>query len=374
MQMMKIEDLRPHKRNSEFFDDMTGEKWQEFLDSIKTSGVIEPIVVTQDKVIVSGHQRVRACKELGIKEILAEVRVYEDEDKIIKDLLETNIRQRGDIGGSSIKLGRRIKELERIYGIREGSAGGNGGANQFAGSANGASSKMTEKELAEKLGIGLDTLKRAKSLTNLSPEIQQLIEQGNISASTAARVIGSKLSKEEQTKFVAMINGDKKYTQKEMDDEIRKWKVKVSEVVQEKDSIARQKVKTVTERVEVEVDKPETREYIQKLENRLKEKSESNRILAEDNAEKSKMLSEAIGISTNYQLVSHCTENIKEIRTHIEGLSKYLFMADTFNEIPIATRMEYVRQFKALDKLVHNALTTIQTKENEFITTDYVEV
>ena len=53
---------------------------------------------------------------------------------------------------------------------------------------------MTEKELAEKLGIGLDTLKRAKSLTNLSPEIQQLIEQGNISASTAARVIGSKLS------------------------------------------------------------------------------------------------------------------------------------------------------------------------------------
>ena len=368
MQMMKIEDLKPHKRNSEFFDDMTGEKWQEFLDSIKTSGVIEPIVVTQDKVIVSGHQRVRACKELGIKEILAEVRVYEDEDKIIKDLLETNIRQRGDIGGSSIKLGRRIKELERIYEIQHGgdrskSSNGTFGANQ-----------MTQQELAKKLGIDLNTLKRAKSLANLSPEIQQLIEQGNISASTAARVIGSKLSKEEQTKFVSMINGDKKYTQKEMDDEIRKWKIKVSEVVQEKDSIARQKVKTVTERVEVEVDKPETRKYIQKLENRLKEKSESNRILAEDNAEKSKMLSEAIGISTNYQLVSHCTENIKEIRTHIEGLSKYLFMADTFNEIPIATRMEYVRQFKALNKLVHNALTTIQTKENEFITTDYVEV
>ena len=89
--------------------------------------------------------------------------------------------------------------MERIYGIREGSSGGNGGANQFAPSANGTSSKMTEKELAEKLGIGLDTLKRAKSLTNLSPEIQQLIEQGNISASTAARVIGSKLSKEEST-------------------------------------------------------------------------------------------------------------------------------------------------------------------------------
>ena len=58
---------------------------------------------------------------------------------------------------------------------------------------------MTQQELAEKLGIDINTLKRAKSLTNLSPEIQQLIEQGNIWASTAARVIGSKLSKEEQT-------------------------------------------------------------------------------------------------------------------------------------------------------------------------------
>lgn len=215
MQMMKIEDLTPHKRNSEFFDDMTGEKWQEFLDSIKTSGVIEPIVVTQDKVIVSGHQRVRACKELGIKEILAEVRVYDDEDKIIKDLLETNIRQRGDIGGSSIKLGRRIKELERIYGIREGSAG-------KVRSSNGTS-KMTEKDLADQLGVDLNTLKRAKSLTNLSPEIQQLIEQGNISASTAARLV-AKLSPKEQEALIANLPATQKYTQSQVQSYIDKLK------------------------------------------------------------------------------------------------------------------------------------------------------
>lgn len=33
---------------------------------------------------------------------------------------ETNIRQRGDVGGSAKKVGKRIKELERIYGVREG--------------------------------------------------------------------------------------------------------------------------------------------------------------------------------------------------------------------------------------------------------------
>ena len=33
-----------------------------------------------------------------------------------------NIRQRGDVGGSSKKVGKRIKELERIYGVRSGSS------------------------------------------------------------------------------------------------------------------------------------------------------------------------------------------------------------------------------------------------------------
>lgn len=84
--------------------------------------------------------------------------------------------------------------MERIYGIREGRIGNTRSSNGTLGE-----SQMIQQELAEKLGIDINTLKRAKSLTNLSPEIQQLIEQGSISASTAARVIGSKLSKEEQT-------------------------------------------------------------------------------------------------------------------------------------------------------------------------------
>ena len=38
----------------------------------KKRGNIEPIIITQDKVIVSGHQRVKAFKELGISTIESE--------------------------------------------------------------------------------------------------------------------------------------------------------------------------------------------------------------------------------------------------------------------------------------------------------------
>lgn len=79
--------------------------------------ITEPIVITPDKVIVSGHQRVRACKELGIDEINCDIHLYNNEDEILQDFLETNIRQRGEIGGSAKKVGKRIKELERLYGI-----------------------------------------------------------------------------------------------------------------------------------------------------------------------------------------------------------------------------------------------------------------
>ena len=33
---------------------------------------------------------------------------------------EYSLRQRGDVGGSAKKVGLRIKELERIYGIHNG--------------------------------------------------------------------------------------------------------------------------------------------------------------------------------------------------------------------------------------------------------------
>ena len=39
---------------------------------------------------------------------------------MLKDLIETNIRQRGIDNPNPVKLGRCIKELERIYGVREG--------------------------------------------------------------------------------------------------------------------------------------------------------------------------------------------------------------------------------------------------------------
>lgn len=131
--------------------------------------ITEPIVITPDKVIVSGHQRVRACKELGIDEINCDIHLYNNEDEILQDFLETNIRQRGEIGGSAKKVGKRIKELERIYGIEHGN-------NQYGDEKN--SYPKTQTQLASDMGMDVRTLQNYKLLLEMIPELSDLVDTG----------------------------------------------------------------------------------------------------------------------------------------------------------------------------------------------------
>lgn len=224
MQQININELKPHPRNNEFFDDMVGDSWNAFKDSINTSGIVEPIVVTQDMIIVSGHQRVRAAKELGISSVMVDIRKYDDNDKVLKDLIETNIRQRGIGNPNPVKLGRCIKELERIYGIRNGSSGGNG-SNQYTKLEPKVSdeAKTPQEQLADIIGISVDTLNNYKKLTELVPELQDWVETGILAPTTAIALVRY-MSPEEQEEFVSSMDVTQKITKKQVQQYINKIK------------------------------------------------------------------------------------------------------------------------------------------------------
>lgn len=205
MQKFRTDELIPHPQNEFFFDEMEGQKWTEFLQSVKTSGIIEPPVVTSEKVIVSGHQRIRACKEIGIEEVYCEVRTYDDPDMVVKDLIETNIRQRGTIAGSELKMGRVWDELKRIYGIRNG-------VNQYAERVSHYGEPTTREEAAQKLGKSANTLDRYSELGKMIPELQSILEKGKITATTASNLL-VKLSEEEQISLLAKLPAAQKFTQ-----------------------------------------------------------------------------------------------------------------------------------------------------------------
>lgn len=331
MQELLVSELKEHPKNGYFFDDMTGEKWQEFLESVKTSGVIEPIVVTQDKVIVSGHQRVRACKELGIPKVMSEIHIYDNDDQIIKDLLETNIRQRGSVGGSDIKLGRRIKELERIYGVRQGSANPKG-TKIGSSSTNGGSHDFTQDDLLSMLGMDKESYRRAKTLAKLPPEIQDLVESGSVSVSTASRLI-AKLSVEDQKRLAKMLPQEKK-TSKEVQDYI--------------DQINRLKENYKDADTEVKRLGNDVRSKANEI-SRLKDEIRARDEASAENKE-------------NKQLLDASIFFVSRVDQFLKDLGGYAYLSDRLEELPDKERKNYERAIMAVYAWAENTLNYMTNK------------
>lgn len=344
MQQINIDELKPHPRNNEFFDDMTGEKWNEFLESIRTSGVIEPIVITTDMVIVSGHQRVRACKELGIPNIMCEIKTYKDEDSVIKDLLETNIRQRGDIGGSAKKVGRRIMELERLYGIHQGN-----GSNQYEQKPNNSAIAVTQSDLATQLGISVDTLQNYKMLADMIPELEELMDTGIVSKSTALSMIRN-LSEEEQESLIESLDTTKKITKREAEKYIEEIKTlkENSQIPEDYESTKR----------ELKGWKEDYKNLRNDFQNKVGEVQDlRNEIESMKNSTPEKQYSEKIKNST----LLFCNK----VSTFIENVGGYIWLTDYINEIPELEREGYIRSIHRIKEWADTMETNINNKMKE---------
>ena len=75
------------------------------------------------------------------------------------------------------KVGKRIKELERLYGIQNGSTSFQG--NQYEVVTNKSEvPKKTQEQLAAQMGISVDTLQNYKLLSEMIPELSDLVDTG----------------------------------------------------------------------------------------------------------------------------------------------------------------------------------------------------
>ena len=345
MQQININELKPHPRNNEFFDDMVGDDWTAFKESIRTSGVIEPVVVTQNMVIVSGHQRVRAAKELGINSIMTDIRKYDDEDKVLKDLIETNIRQRGIGNPNVVKLGRCIKELERIYGIQNG---GNRG-NQYKVADPKVSELANQESLANMIGISVDTLNNYKKLTELIPEIQDLVDTGIVAPSTAVAMVKT-MTSEEQEEFVSSMDVTKKITKKEVQkylDEIK--------VLKENPSTPEDYEST---KKELQNYKKDYNSLRLQFDNKVSELQSLRRQIENmKNTETADPYSQKLTDST----LLFCSK----VSTFIEQVGGYIWLTDEINKVPELEREGYIKSVHAIKSWADTMEYNINNKLKE---------
>lgn len=99
-----------------------------------------------------------------------------DNERLKKEVLS------GEIGGSAKKVGKRIKELERLYGIQHGN-------NQHDRSSNNFKSSKTQSDLATQMDISVQTLQNYKLLADMIPELSDLVDTGIVTKTTALAII-----------------------------------------------------------------------------------------------------------------------------------------------------------------------------------------
>ena len=178
--------LRVHPRNQEFFDDIEGRAYEQFKESIKNDGVVTPLIVAPDMTIVSGHQRLKACEDLGIKKIPVIIREdLDDEDEKLKKLLATNFGRTKNDPAKQVKVAAEYVEL---VGLKNGE--------KKVGDYK--KGKLTQNEIAQSLGVSERTLRELLEIDRkLIPQIRELFDSGNINKNIANKVL-CRLAKEEQ--------------------------------------------------------------------------------------------------------------------------------------------------------------------------------
>ena len=114
--------LRTHQLNIDIYCDQPS---AELMASVLAHGVIEPILITENNRIVSGHRRVAAAANVGLEEV--PVRVVESTDPLeIEELLIHCNKHRQKTNEQLAREAQHLMRIERERAKRRQATGGKG--------------------------------------------------------------------------------------------------------------------------------------------------------------------------------------------------------------------------------------------------------
>ena len=110
----KPEELRPHPKNAEIYGDTADadDLDEAFVESVREKGVLEPLVITDGKEIISGHRRWLAAKATDTDRVPVRKSSFESELEEREALIEFN-RQREKTAPQLVNEFEEMIEIEK---------------------------------------------------------------------------------------------------------------------------------------------------------------------------------------------------------------------------------------------------------------------
>ena len=180
---LPIDTLVPFEKHP--FKEYPEDKMQEMVESVSEYGVLMPILVRphnsgEGYEIISGHNRVEACKRAGITRIPATVRELDDDTAVII-MVDSNLRQRDKLLPSEKAKAYQMKmeAMKRKVG-RPGRNGDQVGHN-YQG-------KRSVDVIAENSPDSRNQIQRFIRLNNLTTPLLSYVDDGTLAFNPAVEV------------------------------------------------------------------------------------------------------------------------------------------------------------------------------------------
>lgn len=187
----KISKLKKHPLQDEYFGDVPDAELEALAADMRQRGQRQPVEILPDGTIVAGHQRVRAAKLLGWREV--EVIIRDDlpeqgEAEVESELIRDNLLRRFLPGLARAKCIKRCMELES------------------GGKLNNKKTEEMKSKIAAQLHISPRNLNRYLLALEAPTIIQQAFDRGNITLINAGKVaLLAKTDKKTQQEIVRRI-------------------------------------------------------------------------------------------------------------------------------------------------------------------------
>ena len=167
---MKVSELKPHPINSTIYKD-NPDALKELIHSINLNGLLEPLVINRSNMVISGHRRLQALKEIGWEKCDCRLSEFENEIIALIQLNSYRVKVESEIVREAELLkteySKQIKKGRPLKGeVRDGK-------------------NWSIVNVSEKLGVSTTKLKKLISIKKYEPSLLEKVDLGLISVEQA---------------------------------------------------------------------------------------------------------------------------------------------------------------------------------------------
>lgn len=186
----KIDDLLTHPLYHSYYPEISQATIQRFIAAIQQSKYISPIIITAENIILDGHHRYWATKQMGI--VTVQVTVREISENEANNLLTTYNCARNKTMEEKIFLAKRIKAALEHHQMKSG-------PNYYHDGTN-----VTANDIAKMFDLSYRTMIRILKLLDVIPELQNKFKKKEIGI-RAIEKIANQLDEHQQRKLYSQI-------------------------------------------------------------------------------------------------------------------------------------------------------------------------